>query len=267
MIARACIPRILSPNRAVSARTAAGLAAAQGAIAFALWARSPFDAVPRPGEVVEAFVGLWTGHALGRELLTSFLTNLEALAIAAVLSLGLAWGTVLPVMRPIAAAVSKGRFLGLTGLPFFFTLALGGGRPLKLALLVFATTVFATTAMAAEVAAIPRERFDHARTLRMSEWRVTWEVVIRGTSHRALEVLRQNAAISWTLLTMVEGFARADGGAGVLLADQNKHFHLADVFAIQLCILVVGLAQDAGLARISKLACPWAHLPREGSLS
>ena len=81
----------------------------------------------------------------------------------------------------------------------------------------------------------------------MGEWRVVWEVVVRGTADKALEVLRQNAAIGWMMLTMVEGISRSEGGVGAMLLNQNKHFHLAEVFAIQLLILLVGVLQDYGL--------------------
>ena len=108
-------------------------------------------------------------------------------------------------------------------------------------------TVFFVTSMAAVVRRFPKEKFDHARTLRMSEWRVVWEVVILGTADQAIEVLRQNAAIGWMMLTMVEGISRSEGGVGAMLLNQNKHFRLAEVFAIQIVILMVGLLQDYGI--------------------
>jgi len=43
------------------------------------------------------------------------------------------------------------------------------------------------------VAAIPKEKFDYARSLRLSEWRVVWEVVILGTADQAIEVLAAQA--------------------------------------------------------------------------
>src|SRR5206468_7841716 len=131
---------------------------------------------------------------------------------------------------------------------------------LKVSLLVFGMVVFFVTSMAAIVAEIPKDRFDHARTLRMSEWRVVWEVVILGTADQAIEVLRQNAAIGWMMLTMVEGISRAEGGIGAMLLNQNKHFHLAEVFAIQIVILAVGMAQDYTIGLVRNLACPYASL-------
>jgi NitT/TauT family transport system permease protein len=257
------ITQAFLPNRAISPNTLRIIVAFQVALLLLIWINSPFKVLPQPMEVLRAFRDLWFNQGLSRELGTSFLLNLEALALSTLLSLGLSYLTVLPFFRPVALAVSKGRFLGLIGLTFVFTLMVGGGRPLKLALLVFGMTVFFITSMAAVVLEIPRERFDHARTLRMGEWHVVWEVVILGTADKAIEVLRQNAAIGWMMLTMVEGISRSEGGIGAMLLNQNKHFHIAEVFAIQITILLVGLFQDYLIGGLQRLLCPYAGLVLE----
>jgi NitT/TauT family transport system permease protein len=124
-------------------------------------------------------------------------------------------------------------------------------------------TVFFVTSMAAVIAAIPKSDFDHARTLRMKEWRVVWEIVVLGTADKAFEVLRQNAAIGWMMLTMVEGIARSEGGVGVMLLNEQKHFMLAEVYAIQVVILTLGLFQDYMIGVLRKLFCPYADLKLE----
>lgn len=251
------------PNRVVSRQTLWIIIAFQLAVFLAIWIYSPFKVLPQPDEVLRALRGLWFTQGLSRELWTSFTLNVQALLLSLVISLGLSYLTVLPFFRPIALAISKGRFLGLIGLTFVFTLMVGGGRPLKLALLVFGMTVFYVTSMAAVVMEIPRERFDHARTLRMNEWQVVWEVVVLGTADKALEVLRQNAAIGWMMLTMVEGISRSEGGIGAMLLNQNKHFRLAEVFAIQIMILLIGLLQDYGIGALQRLLFPHAALVLE----
>ena len=239
------------------------LIAAELIVFLGIWLMSPFAVLPRPNEVMAALRTLWMEQGLGPELWTSFTSNLEALAITTVISLLLSYLTVLPVFRPFSAAISKGRFLGLTGLTFVFTLIFGGGHPLKISLLVFGMSVFFVTSMSAVVAEIPKDRFDYARTLRMSEWQVVWEVVVLGTADKAFEVLRQNAAMGWMMLTMVESISRSEGGIGAMLLNQNKHFHLAEVFAIQFLILFVGMAQDYAIGVAKNLACPYASLTLE----
>lgn len=251
------------PNRHLSAPSMRMLMVAEGVLALGLWAASPFEVLPRPLEVFQALGELWAHQGLGPELLTSFGLNLEALALTAAISLLLSYATVMPAFRPLAQGVAKGRFLGLTGLSLVFLLLFGGGHNLKVALLTFGMTVFFVTSMTAVVAEIPKSALDHARTLRMSEWRVVWEVVVIGTLDKALEVFRQNAAIGWMMLTMVEGISRSEGGVGAMLLNQNKHFHLAEVFAIQLLILLVGMLQDYGIGVFRALVCPYADLTLE----
>jgi NitT/TauT family transport system permease protein len=255
----------LTPSRVLPPAALRLLAATQGLLVLALWWQAPPAVVPRPHEVLQALARMWLEQGLGRELGTSLVLNLQALALAAAIGLPLAYLTVMPLFRPLTAAVTKGRFLGLAGFTFVFTLAFGGGHPLKLALLVLGMLVFLVTSLSDVVAAIPRERFDHARSLRMGEWRVVWEVVVLGTADQAFDALRQNAAIGWMMLTMVEGLARAEGGLGAMLLNQNRHFHLAEVFALQSLILLVGIAQDAALAGLKRTCCPYAALPLERS--
>ena len=232
----------------------------QVAIFLLVWLNSPFKILPRPIEVVAAFQHLWMQEGLGRELVSSLLFNLEALFISACISIGFAYLSVMPFFRPLVNALSKGRFLSLVGFTIVFTLALGGGHTLKLSLLVFGMSVFFITSMASVVAEIPMSDFDFARTLRMHSWRVVWEVVILGTADKALEVMRQNAAIGWMMLTMVEGLVRSEGGIGVMLLNQQKYMNLANVFAIQMTILFIGLMQDFGIGLLRRTLCPYAYL-------
>ena len=263
MTAAGLLKAAVSPNRVLPSAAMRLIVMAQLAAALAFWWMSPLEVLPKPVEVAVALQTLWFEQGLGRELWTSFTTNLQALGLTLVIALLLSYLTVVPLFRPIAAAVGKGRFLGLIGLTFIFTLIVGGGHPLKVSLLVFGMTVFFVTSMADVVASIPRETFDHARTLRMNEWRVVWEVVVLGTADKALEVLRQNAAIGWMMLTMVEGIARSEGGVGAMLLNQNKHFRLAEVFAIQILILFVGILQDYGLGVLRRVLFPYSVLTLE----
>lgn len=254
---------IFLPNRTVSAATFRLMVVAQIAIFLLIWIRSPFEVLPRPDEVFRSLGKLWGEQGLGQDLFASLKLNLHALALTLVIGLSLCYLTVVPFFRPIAAAVGKGRFLSLTGFSLIFVLLVGGGYPLKLWILVFGMTVFFVTSMADVVAAIPRDSFDHARSLRMSEWRVVGEVVVLGTADKAFEVLRQNAAMGWLMLTLVEGIVRNEGGLGAALLNQQKQFQISNVFAIQLLILVIGLTQDWAIGALRRLFCPYADLRLE----
>ncbi len=254
--------QLLNPNRIFSKKIMTVIFGFWAVMIFFFWTVGPSRLVPRPLDVFSSFGPLFR-DGLMVEVMSSIKTNMEAIFIGTVISLLLSYLTVLPIMRPVAWGFSKGRFLGLIGLTFLFTLLTGGGHNLKVALMVFGYSVFFVTSMSQVVAEIPKDEYEHARTLRMSEWRVVWEVVVLGKLDQAFEVLRQNAAIGWMMLTMVEGIVRSEGGIGAMLLAENKHFRLEAVFAIQLVILTVGLAQDYLIGIIRSIVCPYAKLTLE----
>ncbi|MGZ5780258.1 MAG: hypothetical protein ACXWIN_04785, partial [Burkholderiaceae bacterium] len=164
----------------------------------------------------------------------------------------------------IAKFSSLLRFLGFAGLTYLFMLMTNDGYQLKLSLLVFGITVMMVTSMLAEVRAIPQESIDHCKTLGMKNWRITYELVLLGKADVFLDLIRQNAAIGWTLLTMVEGLTRSQGGVGALLLNQNRYFLLSGVFAIQLTILAYGIAQDYLLGKLRETVCPYSLIGKSG---
>jgi len=243
------------------------LVLAWAAAAFGAWAASPIATLPAPREVGHALTSLWWEGGLGPELFTTLRLIALSLVCSVCIALALAWASVIPAVRPLTSAASKLRFLGLTGLVFPFTLATGGGFALKVALLSFGMTTFLVTAVARIVAEVPRSQLDYVRSLGASEARVVWECVVRGTLDRTLDAVRQNVAMGWSMITMVEGIARSDGGVGALLLDENKHFRLAEVYAVLFVVLVVGLLIDVGMGALAGLVCPHTRAEHEANRS
>ena len=250
------------PNKVVSKSTMTAMATIQIVIALFLWMWLPGAIIPTPSDVLSAFGDIW-GNGFGQEMITSFWLCIQAIFYTAIISLLISYLTVIPFFRPIGTFVTKGRFLGLTGFTFIFTLIASSGHQLKLLLLVFGMSVFFVTSMLAVIETIPKSEFDYARTLRMSEWRVVWEVVILGRMSEAIDVMKQNFAMGWIMLTMVEGIVRSEGGVGKFLLDSNKHFALAEIFAIQITIFILGLVIDYAIGMFNRVICPYAFLSRE----
>jgi NitT/TauT family transport system permease protein len=256
------LARIFLPNRAVDRATALALVAFWMGAAFVVWLASPWQSLPGPGEVWHALGSMWWTGGMGPEMFTTLRLITHALVLTIVVSMALSYLTVIAFFRPLVAAVSKLRFLGLTGLVFPFTLLTGGGYALKVVLLTFGMSTFFVTAMAQVVMEIPREQFDHLRVLGAGEGRILWEVVVRGTLDKALDITRQNLAMGWAMITMVEGISRAEGGIGALILNQNKHFHLAEVYAILIAILVMGLLLDYAMGLLVRVLCPYVSFDR-----
>ena len=251
---------LIKPNGRPDRSSYGVMVLAQVVIAAIIWFLSQSPLLPTPVEILRAMGRLIQDDNLIQELWTSMALSLESMLIATVISLLIAYATVIPFFKPLAFLITKFRFLTLVGLSFVFTLMTHSGHSLKVTLLVFGITVFFVTNMVGVVQAVTRNELNHARTLRMSEWEVVWEVIILGKFDQVFDVIRQNFAIAWALLTLVEGISRAEGGVGTMLLNQNKHFHIDAVFAIQLVILLVGIALDYGIGFLKKLFCPYATL-------
>jgi ABC-type nitrate/sulfonate/bicarbonate transport system permease component len=212
---------------------------------------------PSPIEVLQALPTLWNEGGLGQELLSSLTVNVEALLLTLVVTLLIAYTSRVPAVKPLGVGISKLRFVSPA---VFFLLLLfitDSGQQLKVVMLAMGETFFLMQTMLGVVRSIPEYKFDDARTLRMSEWKTTWYVVIRGTLAETIDAVRDIEAMGWSMLLMVEGYVRSGGGVGVMTRNFEKHQDFAQVYAIALAIILVGIAKDYGFGLFKSAACPW----------
>ena len=222
-----------------------------------LWQVLKPTVFPSPLEVLLAFPGLLQ-DGLASELFSSFSVNMEALCLSAIIGLPLSYICRVPLASPLAQLVAKLRFVGsaVFFLPLLFLLS--SGHWVKVWLLVFGQLFYLVTTMAGIVQNIPQYKFDDAKTLRMSERLSVWYVVIRGTVGEAIDAIRDNAAMGWSMLMFVEGVIRSEGGVGVMILNNEKHVNFAEVYALSLAILLVGIGQDYIIGQVKKVVCPYA---------
>jgi NitT/TauT family transport system permease protein len=100
---------------------------------------------------------------------------------------------------------------------------------------------------------IPQEEFDHARTLGCNRWEILWEVVIKGRIDYVFELVRQNLAIVWMMLVSIESILIAAGGLGVLIKNGDRTGDNGRVIAVQIIIIVVGIALDLLITKTRKI--------------
>jgi ABC-type nitrate/sulfonate/bicarbonate transport system permease component len=254
---------LLLPFTPVRVRWLKVLVAGQAAVAIGLWALSGSRTLPSPREVGVAWLDLVQHQGLLFELWASVKVSVLALVLSTLAAVATAALATAPLFMPGARLAAAMRFLGFAGLTYVFMLMSSDATALRVWILSFGMYVFMVTALLADLAATPRDQVDHCRTLGMRHWRITGEVVVLGKADVILDLMRQNAAVGWTLLTLVEGMTRSGGGIGAMLLNQNRYFLLAGVFAIQVTILAFGLAQDGLLSLLKDAACPWSMLGKE----
>ena len=227
------------------------------------WMFSDHKLIPNPFEILAAGKDLIVNKSLVNDLITSTWLCMSAMFFSVFISLFLATLSVLPFFRPFSTFATKSRFLTAVGLSFLFAQLTSDTSGQKMALMIFGISVFLVTSFSTIIAEIKKEEFDYARTLKMNEWETVWYVIILGKADQFMEAIRQNFAIAWMMLPMVENLCRAEGGIGIVLFDQNKHFHLDAVYAVQIIILFMGIFLDWSLGFLKRVFFPYSVLTLE----
>lgn len=253
------IIRMFSPNKSLKKQSLLIMVILQILILLYFWLTSG-PLMPKPIEIFKAFILLVKTEGLIYELGVSTGLILKSLTISVFISLFIAYSNVLPWFRPLGFIWSKLKFLTILGLSYVFTIY---SFDLKVSLMVFGMSAFMVPGAIFIVNSVTRNSLNHARTLGMNEWEVVYRKQIVGTVDQIFELSKHILAIGWVMLTMVEGLVRSGGGIGVMLLNNNKHFVLDSVFAIQICIIFVGITCDYSIDIIRKLICPYANLTLE----
>lgn len=213
-------------------------------ITFTAWQITSDGLIPKPVNVATAFGQLLATKLFWDNMLVSLSLTLQAMLYSIIITLAFAYLSVIPFFKTIAQFIVKCRYLTLTGLIFIFTLLTKDGSELKLSLLVFGIVPFFTTSFLSVIVNIDKQEYELCKTLGYNNWQTLYEVVIVGKADQVFEILRQNFAIAWMMITMVEGLSMSEGGIGTLLIKFNKYNDITNVVALQLVIFLIGLFFD-----------------------
>jgi len=216
--------------------------------------------IPAPFKVANAFLRLISSGILLDNILVSLLLTIKALFYSIVITLLFSYLSVIPFFNSLAVFLVKCRYLTLTGLIFIFTLLTKDGNQLKLSLLIFGMVPFFVTSFLSVIVHTNRQQYELCKTLGYNNWQTLYEVIIVGKADQVLEILRQNFAISWLMITLIEGLNMSEGGIGALLIKYNKYNDLTNVLALQLVIFLVGLGFDALMGMMRKWLFPYTKL-------
>lgn len=255
------LKQIVTPLTSITGRTAALLVVAEAAVALLLWEVFGGNGlIPTPLTVATKVLQIVTSGYFADNFVSSLGLTLSGMGLSIVIALSVSYLSLIPVFAPVARFIVKCRYLTLTGLIFLFTLLTQDGHQLKLSLLVFGIVPFFVTSLLSIIDAIPVQEYELCKTLRMNNWRSMLEVVIIGRLDQVLEVMRQNFAIAWMMITMVEGLSMSEGGLGTMLIKSNKYIDLGTVFAILVIIFIVGVFFDFLLKKIRTWLFPYTKI-------
>jgi sulfonate transport system permease protein len=248
---------MFKPFDKISGQTFLILVGSQIAVTLMSWQLMGGGLIPPPSKVLNALSQLLTTRLFMDNLLTSLMLTGESLFYGVLITLLLGYASVIPFFQPVAQFIVKCRYLTLTGLIFIFTLLTRDGGQLKLSLLLFGIVPFLTTSFLSIIVKTPDQEYELCQTLGYNRWESLYEVIIVGKSDQVFEVVRQNFAIAWMMITMVEGLNMSEGGIGALMIKYNKYNDLPHVLALQTVILMLGLGFDYLLGALRHWLFPY----------
>ncbi|HYC86967.1 MAG TPA: ABC transporter permease subunit [Chryseosolibacter sp.] len=255
------VKKVFHPLTQIKGRTSIALIAVEAAAALLLWEIFGSNGlIPTPSKIIASVFRIITTESFIDNLFSSLSLTMTGMGISILIALVVSYLALIPFFAPVAKFVVKCRYLTLTGLIFLFTLLTQDGHQLKLSLLIFGIVPFFVTSLLSIIESINSQEYELCKTLRMNNWQTMLEVVIIGRLDQVFEVMRQNFAIAWMMITMVEGLSMSEGGLGTLLIKSNKYIDLATVFAILVIIFALGIFFDYLLRNIRLWLFPYTKI-------
>jgi NitT/TauT family transport system permease protein len=248
------------PFKTVNKKTVLLIVGIEVLFCLVLWNTLGSQLIPSPIKVSKSILDIVSSKEFIDNLFSSLSLTLKGMFFSIVIALFFGYLVLIPAFKPITTFITKCRYLTLTGLIFLFTLLTQSGHQLKLSLLIFGIVPFFVTSLVSIFNSINTQEYDLCKTLRMNSWQTMWEVVILGRLDQVFEVMRQNFAISWMMITMVEGLSMSEGGLGTMLIKSNKYIDLGKVFGILFIILALGILFDFLLGKMRVWLFPYAKL-------
>lgn len=244
------LKEIFTPYGKINKQTGYIMVALQVTFVLLLFQVFHSPIVPAPSAIFGSLLEMLQSSNLYENLINSLGSTLEAMAISIVVTMILVYLSPIPFFGPAIRFISKFRYLTITGLVFLFTILTPNMDDMKQSLLIFGIVPFFTTSFLSVVCSIPAQQIEKAFVNRRTPWETLYEVVIVGRLDQLLEVMRQNFAISWMMITTVEAYDMAGGGIGTMMLKSNKHLDMAPVFALLIIVLCIGLFSDWALSKI-----------------
>lgn len=214
--------------------------------------------IPSPISIGKSLLEITTSSEFYSDLFKSVLFTTKGMGIAVLISMLIAYISTIRFFFPLGKLISLFRYLTITGLTYVFTVLSQNGTSLKMNILLFGIVPFFVTSLLSIINSIPQEEYRLCSTLKMNSWRTLWEVVIVGRFDYLFEVIRQNFAICWMMITTVEGLCMSEGGIGTIIIKSAKYLDMSKVLASLLIIFLIGVLFDFTMRKLSKSLFPYA---------
>lgn len=244
------LKNIFVPFARIGNKTNTGIVIVWAVIILLLLEAFHSPIVPAPSAVFNRLMEMIQTSDFWDDFMKSLIVTIQAMIYSIIITMVLVYASCIPAFRMFAHFVSKCRYLTLTGLVTLFTFFTSDLGQLKMSLLIFGIVPYFVTTFLQIIDDIPQQQIDKAYVNRSSSWGALYEVIIVGRMDQLFEVMRENFAISWMMITLVEAYDMSGGGIGTIMIKSNRHLDLATIFAMLTAILCIGMLFDFGLSKL-----------------
>lgn len=236
------ISKLIDPTGGIPSNLVFAVYAGWVVLIAIAWYVKDSTVLPKPHAIAVAVVDLFkTGFVM--DLMSSLMFTFKAMGMAIFVSFGIAFVGLIPVVRPVVQVIGKSRFLSTAGFTVIFAILTSDAAHQKFSIMVFCISVFQVVSFI-DIMFAKQDRLDYCFTLKMKPWQIVWEEMILAKRSEMLVTIRQNFAIAWMSLPMIEGISRVDGGIGIVLEDLRRHLRYDHIYAVQLMVLLCGIGID-----------------------
>src|SRR5262245_16104147 len=203
------------------------------AVILTVWFVNPIKALPTPFEVFDAFGKMWNAEGSNGLIPNVYITlklNVVGLLYSSLLSLAIAYLSVIPLFRPFNKMVQWLRYIPIIGFNLVFLSLFAIGWSMKIAMLTAGMSFFLVTSMTAVIQSIPQLKYELARVLGYNDRQTFYSVIVRPTLPQMIDMVAQNAAMGWVMITAIETYNRTEGGIGAQIFAYNSTNNLAQVY-------------------------------------
>lgn len=219
---------------------------------------------PSPSEVTTALYNMWAKHQLLSHIWSTLKLNIVGLIYSSILSLVISYLSVIPIFKPFNSFVKLLRYIPFIGFTLIFFSLFTIGWPTKVAMLTTGMTFFLVTSMTDVINSIPRMKYELAKVLGYNDWQVFYNVVIRPTLPQMIDMVAQNAAIGWIMITSIETYSRNEKGIGTQLYAYYSTNNLPEVYALLLIIGFIALLEDSLFSFLKRFLFPYSVIAERG---
>ena len=216
--------------------------------------------IPAPIDVLFSLKKFLLSKDFYENFATTFLFTLKGVGIATLISLPISYLFFMSFFKQLSLLSTKLRYLSMAGIAFVFTILFKVDTDIKMSLILFGIIPFFVTSLIASFSDNINEKLDLCRVNRFNNFETLKEVVIIGKLDQVFEIIRQNFAICWIVITFAETKCMGQGGLGTLLLKNEKTIRMEDVFAIQLVVLFTGVLFDQFFQIIRYVVFEYAYL-------